>query len=505
MTGTDVILKVCDISKSFPGVQALDSVDFELKKGEIHALVGENGAGKSTLIKILCGVYPPDSGKIILDGKEIVLKSPHDAYLNGISAVYQESILVPYLTVADNLFLGREENESMIRFFTKNRRMQQLASKYLNNIGVTNVNPNSLVKDLGIADQQLVCIAKSISANAKVFIFDEATSALTSEKVEKLFEVIRLIKGEGYSVIYITHRLREIFQIADRVTVMRGGRIVDTKSINECNIPEVIRMMVGHKVESDVSYVSNKYKTMNVKPVLKVSGLKRKGVFEDISFEIKEHEVVGLAGLVGSGRTEIVRAIFGADSADGGSVWVDDKQITPSNPYKSIQNSIVLLTENPKEQGLFNELSIKQNMTVSAPKIISLALGLINNSKEKKVVKDYVQSLALKCSSIEQKILSLSGGNKQKVVIARSLIANAKVLIFDEPTRGIDVGTREEIHQIIKTLAKEGKAVLVICSELREMVGLCDRIIVIYRGKIMGELSGEEASEEKIMQMAIGV
>ncbi|MBC7327786.1 sugar ABC transporter ATP-binding protein [bacterium] len=484
------------ITKQFPGVLALDNVNFEVERGEIHALVGENGAGKSTLLKILAGALPMDKGEIILDGKPVVFHSPLDAMRHGIAVIYQEFNLVPYLSAGENIFLGREPRK--FNGFVDFKKLHAEAQAILNRIGA-NFSSRDIVARLSVAQQQMTEIAKALSQNAKIIAMDEPTSALTEKEVEHLFEIMRGLKEEGVAIIFVSHRLEEIFQIAERITVLRDGKYVGTKRVEETNRDEVITMMVGREIKEKIPKRPAKIGD----EILRVEGLTRKGVFSDITFSLRKGEILGLAGLVGSGRTEIARAIFGADPIDSGKIYLEGKEVKIRSPQDAIRLGIGLLTEDRKRYGLILPMTVRENTTLA--NLMEVAMrGFINFSRERAVAKRFVDELAIKTPSVEQLARNLSGGTQQKLVLAKWLFTKSKVLIFDEPTRGIDVGAKVEIYELMNQLAERGVGIIMISSELPEVLGMSDRILVIHEGKIAGELMREEATQEKIMQLATG-
>lgn len=490
------ILQMVGITKQFPGVLALDNVSFEVERGEIHALVGENGAGKSTLLKILAGALTMDKGTILLEGKPIHFTSPLDAIKMGIAVIYQEFNLVPYLSAGENIFLGREPRK--FNGFVDFRTLHAKAQEILDRIGA-NFSSREIVSHLSVAQQQMTEIAKALSQNAQVIAMDEPTSALTEREVEHLFEIVRNLKEEGVAIIFVSHRLEEVFQIADRITVLRDGKYVGTKNIGETNRDEVITMMVGREIKEKIP----KRPAPIGEEIFRVVGLTRRGVFSDISFTLHKGEILGCAGLVGSGRTEIARAIFGADPLDSGKIYLEGKEVRIRSPQDAIRLGIGLLTEDRKRYGLVLPMTVRENTTLA--NLMEVAMrGFINFSKERAVAKRFVDELAIKTPSLEQIARNLSGGTQQKLVLAKWLFTKSKVLIFDEPTRGIDVGAKVEIYELMNQLAERGVGIIMISSELPEVLGMSDRILVIHEGKIAGELKREEATQEKIMHLATG-
>lgn len=491
----EIILKMENISKSFPGVQALSEVNLEVYKGEILALVGENGAGKSTLMKILTGVYQKDKGKIIFKGKEINPQNPHEAQKLGISIIYQEFNLAPNLDIATNIFLGNEPKKGkIIKIFDYDKAFKE-SVKLLDMLGLE-ISPDTLVKDLTVAQQQMVEIAKALAQKSELIIMDEPTSALAGKEVQKLFEIMKKLKEEGISIIFITHRLEEVFEIADRIIVLRDGkRVGELPAIKE-KYNEVIKMMVGREVR-----VTPKPSTKQDDVILEIKNLSSKRI-KNISFNLKKGEVLGIAGLVGAGRTEIIRAIFGADPKTSGEIYLDGKKVEIKTPKDAVKLGIGLVPEDRKLQGLILNMAVFENITLPSLKFL-FPNGILNSIKEYTLAQNFVEKLQIRTPSIFQKVINLSGGNQQKVVLAKWLALKPKILILDEPTRGIDVGAKAEIHKLIADMAREGIGIILISSELPEILALSDRILVISKGRITAEISKEEASQEKIMQYAI--
>ncbi|MGC9003172.1 MAG: sugar ABC transporter ATP-binding protein [bacterium] len=490
------VLEMKGITKQFPGVLALDNVNFEVERGEVHALVGENGAGKSTLLKILAGALTMDKGEILINGKPIRFHSPLDAIQAGIAVIYQEFNLVPYLSAGENIFLGREPRR--FNGFVDFKKLHSDAQRILDRIGA-NFSSRTLVSQLSVAQQQMTEIAKALSQNAQIIAMDEPTSALTDREVAHLFDIIKSLKEEGVAIIFVSHRLEEIFQIAERITVLRDGKYVGTKRIEETNRDEVIAMMVGREIKEKIP----KRPAKIGEEILRVEGLTREGVFRDISFTLHKGEVLGLAGLVGAGRTEIARAIFGADPIDRGKIYLEGKEVRIRSPQDAIKLGIGLLTEDRKRYGLVLPMTVRENTTLA--NLVEVAMrGFINFSKERGVARRLVEDLDIRTPSIEQIARNLSGGNQQKLVLAKWLFTKCKVLIFDEPTRGIDVGAKVEIYELMNQLAEKGVGIIMISSELPEILGMSDRILVIHEGRITGELRREEATQERVMHLATG-
>ena len=505
--GAQPLLRMTGIDKTFPGVHALDDVHLEIYPGECVALIGENGAGKSTLMKILSGVYQPDGGEIVFAGSPVTLQSPRQAQDLGISIIYQEFNLMPNMTVAENVFIGREPNASG---FVNRRQMEAETKRLLDALGV-DLDPHATVRDLSVAEQQMVEIAKALSTNAQLVIMDEPTSALTDREVENLLEIVKTLKARGLGVIFITHRLEEIYPICDWVTVLRDGRNAGEIPIAEATPETIVRMMVGRNIEDLYEKTAPAYDPV-ARPMLEVRGLSRTGtvrdaaqiVLSDVSFSVRAGEIVGLAGLVGSGRTEVARSIFGADLYDRGEILIDGQPVTIRSPRDAIQQGIGLVPEDRKLQGLVLSLAVRENITL--PSLGSLVrFGFVEQGKEQSVARRFVEALRIRTPSLEQKVLNLSGGNQQKVVIAKWLALRPKVLILDEPTRGIDIGAKAEVHHLIAELASQGVAVLMISSELPEILGMSDRILVMREGHIVADIDRADATEESIMRYATGV
>jgi len=490
-------LEMKGISKHFPGVQALDNVDFEVERGEIHALVGENGAGKSTLMKVLMGVYSRDSGRILLDGKEVRISSPKEAENLGISMIFQEFNLLPHLTVGENIFLTRLPRKSFLRTVDW-KKLWDNASEILSKLEIS-LDPKSLIKDLSVAEMQMVEIAKALSVNARILIMDEPTSALTQEEIKKLFAQMRKLKDQGVAIVFISHRLEEIKEISDRITVLRDGRKIATVAAGEVTEEEIAEMMVGREVKT----LFPKTEVRKGKVLLEVKSLTRRGVFEDVSFYLREGEILGIYGLVGAGRTELVRSIFGEDPVDDGEVFLEGRKVSVKHPKDAVDLGVGLVPENRALQGLLLNMSVREN--IALPNLAKLSRkGWVLGFRERSVVQRQVQVLGVKTPSIEQKVLYLSGGNQQKVVLAKWLERNPRVLILDEPTRGIDVGAKAEVHALMNSLAEKGIGIIMISSELPEVLGMSDRVLVMRKGRIVAEFTREEASPQKVVLAAAG-
>ncbi len=491
-----VTLRLKGISKSFPGVRALADVQLEVAKGEVHALLGENGAGKSTLMKILYGIYQADTGTIELNGQVVTIGDPHQAQQLGISMVHQELSLVPGLDVARNIFLGREP---LSRYGTIAwPELYRAAKTLLGQLGIK-LSPHTLVRRLSVAQQQMVEIAHALSWKPSVLILDEPTSSLTHQEIGELFRIVRELKASGVAVLYISHRLDELTQIADRATVLRDGHFVATVDVNEVDVPELIRMMVGRSLEQQFPKVAASLGS----EVLRVEGLSRQGSFNEVSFHLRAGEVVGLAGLVGAGRSEVARALFGADPKDCGTILVAGKQVTIRSPQDAIAAGIGLIPEDRKAQGLVLVSSVKVNTTLTALAELS-PFGIVQGAKRNAVAQKAVADLRIRTPNIQFRVRNLSGGNQQKVVIAKWLAKKPKVLIFDEPTRGIDVGAKVEVYNLMNALAKEGVGILLISSELPEVLGMSDRVLVMHEGQLVANLGRADATQEVVMSYASG-
>jgi ribose transport system ATP-binding protein len=499
MDASEPLLKVEGLSKKFPGVLALSSVDLEAGAGEVHGITGENGAGKSTLIKTLTGAFAPDSGTIRFDGKVYDALTPRKAMQIGIACIYQELNLIPHLTVAENIFLGREIYKNRTLGLLDRKAMNARAGEVLSGLGLA-IRPDAKTGSLGVGHQQMVEICRAVCANAKLIIMDEPTSSLSEKEAEDLFRIIAEVKARGVTVLFISHRLDEVKMNCDRVTVMRDGQTVAHFAMADSSVDEIIRLMVGRNIQ-------NKYPKVKAPlgdVLLSVEGLGRKGVLKDISFELRAGEVLGFAGLVGAGRTEMARTIVGADPMDHGVIRVAGKEVTIREPLDSINAGIAFLTENRKEQGLILIQSVAFNSTMV--KMNKYArFGYLSPKRIDDVAEATSRELRLKTTGMDMMVGKLSGGNQQKVVIAKWLLSKARIFIFDEPTRGIDVGAKVEVYKLINNLVAEGAGVIIICSEMDEVMGMSDRILVMHEGQITAELKQEDATQEKIMFAASGV
>jgi ribose transport system ATP-binding protein len=492
-------LEMKGICKGFEGTQALRGVDFSAAKGEVHAISGENGAGKSTLVKILSGALPYDKGEIFLDGVPIVLGSPLRARQLGIYAVYQEFSLIPHLTIAENILLGQMPT-TRIKGVIDWKKAYLQAEKILEKIGFTGIDVRKTVGLLSVSHQQMVEIAKAVADHRKILILDEPSAVLSQEELKRLFFLIRQLKEQGTIILYISHRLDEVFEIADRITVLKDGQLVGTVKPKESDQKQLIRMMVGRSLEE----IFPMRQTPRGEDVLEVRGLTLKGSFSDISFKLKQGEILGMFGLVGSGRTQVARSIFGADRFTSGEIVLNGKSIHPKSPRDAVDFGIALLTEDRKRDGLVMNCTIRDNVSLASYSRLS-KYGVINRSKQATEVKDLIQDLDVRPPLLDRLANHLSGGNQQKVVLAKWLLTHAKVMILDEPTRGVDVATKVEIYHIIDKLARDGLCILFISSELPEILGMSDRTLVMREGRLVGEFTRAEASEEKVLSSAAGV
>jgi ribose transport system ATP-binding protein len=494
---TAKLLEMKGISKSFPGVKVLDQVGFTLSSGEVHALMGENGAGKSTLMKILGGIHTKDSGSIAMHGNAIDITSPSMAQDAGIVIIHQELKLIPHLTVMENIFLGREFTYGKSKIINW-RRMKQESKSYLSRLGL-NIDPGILVNELSVGQQQMVEITKALSMNAEILVLDEPTAALTDREIEALFAVIASLKEKGVGMIYISHRMEEIFRICDQVTVLRDGHYVGTEYIADTTMDELVKMMVGREIKDRFP----KIQVTLGEEKLTVNGLTQKGKLHDISFSVRAGEILGIAGLMGAGRTELAKALFGVTPIDRGTISVNGNSVSIKQPIDAIRAGIALVTEDRKDEGLLLPLSVNDNLALPNLSLLS-SFGFMNHSKERELSDSMIRQLSIKTPNREQKVDALSGGNQQKVVIGKWLATSPQVLILDEPTRGVDIGAKKEIYDLMNELALQGVAIIMISSELPEVLGMSDRILVMHEGKISGEFTQEEASQEKIMLSATG-
>jgi ribose transport system ATP-binding protein len=494
---TPPLVRATQLCKSFDGVRALDQVDFELRAGEVHALMGENGAGKSTLMKILAGIHPRDSGTIELDGQPVEIPSPRAAQALGIGIVHQELNLMPHLSAAQNIFIGREPRR-LGGLWLDEEKLNADAQALFARLNLQ-LDPRVHVGRLTVARQQMVEIAKALSHRSRVLILDEPTAALNTQEVADLFRVVRQLRDEGVGIVYISHKMDELQQIADRVTVMRDGRGIATRPMAGTHMDEIIHMMVGRTLEAWDRQVPD----TSARPVaLEVRGLSRRGVLKDVSFTLRRGEILGFAGLMGAGRTEVARAVFGADPIDAGEILVHGKPVSIRSPQQAVAHGIGYLSEDRKHFGLATGMDVETNIALtSMPRFLRAGLWL-DAGQMRGTAEDYVRRLGIRTPSVRQPVRLLSGGNQQKVVVAKWLLRDCDILFFDEPTRGIDVGAKAEIYRLLTQLADEGKAIVVISSELPEVLRLSHRVLVMCEGRVTGELSAAEATQESIMQLA---
>jgi ribose transport system ATP-binding protein len=497
MSDAPPFLELQGITKRFPGVLALNGVSLEVRAGEVHALLGENGAGKSTLIKIIAGVYHADAGEIRIDGRPVTVRNPHDAQALGISTIFQEFTLAPDMTVAENIFLGREPLRIRALSIVDRRELIRRTREVLTSLDLQ-IDPETTIKHLGVAQQQMVEIAKALSLEARLIIMDEPTATLTSREIERLFEAIDRLKRRGVAIVYVSHRLDEVKAIGDRATILRDGAYVGTVPVASTTIDEMIRLMIGRDLK-------DKFPKVAIEPgeeVLRVEQLTRKGILHGVSFRVRRGEIVGIAGLVGSKRTETARAIFGADPIDSGRIFLHGLPVNVRTPGDAIANRIALVPEDRKRHGIFASLSVWENVVISALRQFSRN-GFLDLRRAKQRAQASVSSLRVATPDLDKRVLELSGGNQQKVVIAKWLNTNAELFLFDEPTRGIDVGAKIEVYRLMGELLSRGAAIVMISSELPEILGLSDRILVMRDGRICGEFDRADATEENILNCAM--
>lgn len=497
--GSDVLLRLTGISKTFPGVRALNNVHLEVRRGEVHALLGENGAGKSTLVKILSGAYTRDSGEMIWEGRRVELRTPREAQKAGIGIIYQEFNLVPQLSIAENVWIGREPHLNETLHLIDWQKMYRQTGQLLEELHVP-LDPRRPVAGLGVAMQQMVEIARALSLDARLLIMDEPTSALAEAEIQQLYTVIRKLKARGVSVIFISHHLDEVFEICDRGTVLRDGEFIDTVDLRQSSPEQIIQLMVGRSLDQQYPKVPGQ----RGQEALRVEHLNRRGVLQDISFSAYTGEVLGIAGLVGAGRTELMRAIFGADPVDSGRVYVFGREVQIHSPEAAIHAGIGLLPEDRKQEGLVLLLSVLQNVSMASLQRLENAAGLLRLDVERSQVKDFIQKLRIATPDVDQKAQNLSGGNQQKVVLAKWLASRSQILIFDEPTRGIDVATKVEVYTLMNNLVQNGVAVIMVSSEMPELLGMSDRILVMHEGRLTAEFDRQEATQEKVLAAAMG-
>lgn len=490
----EIKLRVANVEKSFPGVKALDKIDFSVRKGTVHALCGENGAGKSTLMKIINGIYKPDAGEIYIDEAPVKIQNPIQARSYGIAMIAQELNYVPEMSIEENIFLGRLPVNKFGKVDWK--LLRKKTSEFLKAENL-NYRPDQKMKTLAVSDIQMLEIIKAISNNAEIIVMDEPTSSITQKEVDMLFGKIEELKKQGVSIIYISHKMDEVFKIADDITVLRDGTVVETHPASELDVDQVIALMVGRKME-------NVYPKETVKigeTLLEVKNLYSKGVYKDINFNVKKGEIVGFAGLVGAGRTEVMRSIFGLDPITSGQILIKGQEVQIKNVGDSIKNHMVMLSEDRRRYGIIPIRSVMENASISSLEKVIYG-GYAHLDEERKLVGEYFDKMNVKTPSLDTSIQSLSGGNQQKVLLAKWMMRNPEIMILDEPTRGIDVGAKFEIYKLMTEMAKQNKAVIMVSSELPELIGMCDRIYIMNQGKITGQLRREEFSQEAIMRFA---
>ena len=501
MENIEKLVEMKNITKKFSGVTALNNISFDVRKGEVHILLGENGAGKSTLMKILSGAYQPTSGSISLKGKDYGHLTPKDSYENGISIIYQELSVINELSVQENLFVGKLPTRKVLGVnLVDYKKMKEVAEVLTKKVGLHR-DLNIFVEELSICEKQQLEIAKSLVSDADIIIMDEPTTSLTQEETDQLFAIIRQLKSEGKGIVYISHKLKELKEIGDRVTVLKDGTYVGTREVKDVEVKDLVSMMVGREIKS--KYPSNNPELDRTKTIFEAKNITRyDGKAKNVSFVLHQGEILGFAGLIGSGRSELMNAVFGADPIKEGKISLFGKELKPKSEYASIKNGIAFVTENRRETGFFHNFDIKENISI-LPFIKNSKLGgiwgLVNGKMEKKYADDEKKKLNIKCSSINQNITELSGGNQQKVILGKWMAAESSLIIFDEPTKGIDVGSKSEIYTLMRKLSDEGKGVLMVSSELPELLAVCDRIAVFKNGEIAEILSADEATEEKIM------
>ncbi|ACS58424.1 MULTISPECIES: sugar ABC transporter ATP-binding protein [Rhizobium] len=491
----EYLLSAEGVRKEFPGVVALDDVQFRLKRASVHALMGENGAGKSTLMKILAGIYTPDKGDIRLKGIEIQLKSPLDALENGIAMIHQELNLMPFMTVAENIWIRREPKNRL--GFIDHGVMHRMTEELFTRLNIA-IDPDIEVRHLSVANRQMVEIAKAVSYNSDVLIMDEPTSALTEREVEHLFRIIRDLRAQGIGIVYITHKMNELFEIADEFSVFRDGRYIGTHASTDVTRDDIIRMMVGR----EITQMFPKEEVPIGEVVLSVKDLCLKGVFNNVSFEVRAGEILGVAGLVGSGRSNVAETLFGVTPASSGSIELYGKPVTISSPTEAIRNRMAFLTEDRKDTGCLLILDILENMQIAVLQDRYVKGGFVQQGAVEATCEDMAKKLRVKTPNLYERVENLSGGNQQKVLIGRWLLTNPRILILDEPTRGIDVGAKAEIHRLVTEMARDGVAVVMISSEMPEVLGMSDRIMVMHEGRVTGFLNRDEATQIKVMELA---
>lgn len=492
-------IQIRHVNKQFYGVYALKDISFDIEKGSVHAIMGENGAGKSTLMKILGGVYQADSGQIIIDGQERRINTVHDATKCGISVIYQEFNLVPELTVAENIFISDIPKKTIFGIVEKKKRSEK--AKELLDMLEIDVDPDEYVKNLSVSEKQMVEIAKSLSRNASIIIMDEPTAALNEEEVQKLQEIVAMLKKDGKTILYISHRLKEVFEMTDTITVLRNGEYVTTQPTAELTETDIIKLMVGHEIDNTTTRPC--YARDEV--ALEVQDLSLSGVFQNITFSVRKGEILGVAGLMGCGREEVLSAVYGLLKYDSGSIRVEGKPVRFKNPRQAIEHGICFLTDDRKDAGILPLMSVEENITIMSIRSLQKKLGFyIRPSDENEQLRKMTDYMAIKYARPDQKISFLSGGNQQKVLLGRDLLLENKIFIMLEPTRGIDVGAKEEIYNLLYQLAQQGMAIIAVFSDMNELIRVCDRTIVFYEGRITGGLERKDFNKEKIMAFAAG-
>ncbi len=498
MPQSEYRLEMRGISKNFSGVKALSDVSLFVRPGENHALVGENGAGKSTLIKVLSGVHPPDAGEIRINGEDAHIKNTKDGLERGISVIYQEFVLVPHLTIMENIFLDEFRSRRLVNW----KALRKRAGELLSQLGFENLQPDTVVGTLPVAYQQVVEICKALSRNASVLVLDEPTAVLTTSEIERLFGILEELKKKGMSIIYITHRLNEVFRLCDHITVLKDGAFVKTVEKSEVNEEELVNLMIGRTLDT---YFPARPELEPGETVLEVEHIKAGIQVKDVSFKLREGELLGLTGLVGAGRTEAIRAIMGFDKLEGGKVKVNGAEVSFKSPQQSYRQRVGMLPEDRKSSGVLLKIPIKHNVTMSCLKTFGNRIGWLNLKKESGFVHKFAREIGIKAASLDNPVSSLSGGNQQKVAIARLLASDCRILVLDEPTRGVDVGSKIEIFNIINSLLEQKYAVLFISSEMPEVIGMCDRVVVMREGETVGELQKSELSEQNIIKLSMGI
>lgn len=492
------LVEMNGIHKAFSGNKVLKDVQFEVMPGEVHALMGENGAGKSTLIKILSGVYSRDKGIVKVKGEEVIFQNPKEAETNGINIIHQELNIIPHLTVAQNMFLGKELTYGKLGVLNK-KKMRSATIESLKELGVTNISPDETAGRLSVGQQQMIEISRALATKAELIVMDEPTAALTDREIEVLFKVVNSLREKGVSIIYVSHRMEEIFQICDRITVLRDGEYIGTEHIKETTFDNVVRMMVGRELGE--RFPKRNSAIGNV--VFEANNLSLDTVFEDVSFNVRAGEILGIAGLMGAGRTEIVETIFGYRKKSSGEIILHGKKLNIKHPRDAIRAGLAFITEDRKDKGLVISASIRDNIALTNMKSVSNS-GVVNKRKEKLLVSELIQKLHVRTSGMNLEVRRLSGGNQQKVVIAKWIGIEPKVLILDEPTRGVDIGAKKEIYSIMNELSERGVAIIMISSELPEVLGISDRVLVIHEGRITGNIKQKDATQENIMMAATG-